>query len=114
MNKDFEANLVRLGFREYCLDDSTVKYYPMPDELDGYCCVNGNTIIISAVQSKHEHKGNLRRFLDEIESKFDTVKVPTPSPRMYGILLLRSYVESFEYSEDIEDFYRLMTKTKSR
>ena len=71
--------------------------YPIPNTLDGYCCICGDTLYISAIRSKEEHKGNFRRFLDEVESKFAVIKVPTPSKRMRMILEKRGYVCLPEY-----------------
>lgn len=71
--------------------------YPLPDTLDGYCCIDGDTIYISAIQSKQEHQGNFRRFLDQVEKEFKLIKVPTPSNRMRMILEKRGYILLPEY-----------------
>ncbi len=94
-----------------------IEYYPMPDTLDGYCCVEGNTIYLSAILSKEEGKGNFRRFLDEVESKFKIVKVPTPSRRMVDILLKRGYIFKQEWFEEAGEMCDIMLKdneTKDR
>jgi len=77
-----------------------IKYYPLPDTLTGWCCIDSEdhkTLWLSCILSKEEGKGNFRRFLDEIEAKFDIIKVPTPSKRMIKILIIRGYLITKEY-----------------
>ncbi len=71
--------------------------YPLPQTLDGYACINGETLWLSLIRSKYEGKGNFRRFLDEVEQKFKIIKVPTPSNRMRKILEIRGYILLKEY-----------------
>jgi len=103
-----KTNLTKLGYREYMVEDKGGTYYPMPDTLAGYCCVEGNTLYISAIISKQEHRGNFRKFLDDVEQKFDIIKVPSPSLRMYKILKLRGYVSQYEFYEEIGETVRVM------
>jgi hypothetical protein len=65
--------------------------YPLPPELGGYCVVEGNILWLSAIISKFPKQGNFGRFLDTIESEFEIIKVPVPSPLMKHILAKRGY-----------------------
>ncbi len=85
--------------------------YPLPNTLDGYASIVGNTLWLSAIHSKKEGKGNFRLFLDEVEKKFKIIKVPTPSNRMFDILTKRGYVLKQEnFGEPLNEVGEVMVK----
>lgn len=87
-----------------------VNYYRLPKTLDGYACIDGDILWLSAIFSKEPNKGNFRRFLDDVEKKFKVIKVPTPSNSMVKILTKRGYVLKKEYFEKFKEEGEVMVK----
>jgi len=89
-----------------------LNYYKLPDTLDGYAVLKDGVLWLSFIVSKDEGKGNFRKFLDEIEEKY-TIKIPTPSDRMFKILKKRDYKETLEYFEEFGEGGLVMLKIKN-
>lgn len=67
-----------------------LNYYELPDTLSGWAVLEGEDLWLSMIISKEEGRGNFRRFLDEVEKKYNII-VPTPFARMAEILRKRGY-----------------------
>jgi len=90
-----------------------LNYYPLPETLDGWAVLekDGKTLYLSMIMSKEEGKGHFRKFLDEVEQKY-TIKVPTPSRRMFKILSKRGYKLTQEFFEELEEYTDVLVKPK--
>lgn len=102
------------GVLENTTEVEGLNYYSLPDTLDGYAVLEEDekTLWLSFIISKEEGKGHFRKFLDEVEKKF-TIKVPTPSNRMCGILSKRGYVLKKEFFVETNEYGEVMIKCKS-
>lgn len=77
------------------------------DKFDGYLCLVGSAIYVSMIESITPGNGNLSKLFENILNKGYDIKVPTPLPKMKKILLKKSFVQTLEYNEILEEYFEV-------
>ena len=72
-----------------------------PELYDGWLWKTGDRIMVSAIFSKQEGKGNLSRLFDAIEAAGFQVAVPTPLGKMESILRQKGFVSHVENDHEM-------------
>jgi len=67
------------------------------DKFEGYLWLDEDRIVISAIESKHEGRGNLSELFERIWSMGFKVAVPTPMAKMEFILRKKGFKRTEEW-----------------
>ena len=84
------------------------------ENFSGWLWKIGNTIYISFIISKHQHKGNFKKLIDSILDSGYTVKIPTPLGRMQCIVRKSGYKRTYEYDELMRENVEVWVLTKKK
>ena len=83
------------------MTDGCIKFDKMfHPEFDGWLWKDGEGVWISMIISKEEGKGNFKKLLDELKSKYKWIKIPTPSNRMLIIADKAGFKGKVEYCKE--------------
>lgn len=77
--------------------DFDEKFHP---EFTGWMWEHDDGIWISCIISKEEGKGNFLRLLEELKSKYNWIRIPTPSSRMAMIAFRNGFKLKKEWFEE--------------
>lgn len=77
-----------------------------PDKFSGYLWFDKNTEVftVSLITSLHPGKGNVRKLLDTLKSRYKIIHIPTPSERMKYIALKAGFKECILESDPDDPF----------
>lgn len=70
-------------------------------EFDGWLWESGKGVWISFIQAKQQGKGHFSKLLEELKSKYEWIKIPTPSNLMLSISQHKGFEPTFEFHKDI-------------
>lgn len=111
MKSDFNN---KLGHPVYPSSDEGREIGFTSNKFSGYLWNNEDgTIIISLIISHHEGRGNVRRLLDILSSKFHTIVIPVASARMKYIANKYGFVNKVYTYSDGESFPSLVFKSQN-
>lgn len=74
------------------------EYHP---EFEGYVWEKDGGIYISLIESKDKGKGNFSKYLQELQEKYEFIRVPTPFALMRQICMRKGFTETFEWFEEV-------------